>query len=200
MMNWLVRRLGPACSNCGVGSLLWLCTDCEVRLSLAHLKTSGNQTFGYRYSPALSAWLHRIKDDCRIELIQDLSQIPCPPSLPVLGRLTWIPSDPDLRRKRLFDPAEELAKRLARLWNRSLIPSPFVRDRYLVPLKRMNRLEREALLPRIICLDEGAVPPPETTVVLIDDLTTTGASFEHCAGSLRSRGLEVHGYSLLRAL
>lgn len=95
--------------------------------------------------------------------------------------VTWAPTTDLRRRHRGFDHAELLARRAARLWElpcRSLLvrtPGPPQTGRTLVARRR-----GPAFMPR------GRVDG--LRVVVIDDVVTTGATFDAAGRALRSAG------------
>lgn len=98
-----------------------------------------------------------------------------------------IPVHPSRRRRRGFNQAEELAKRLAKKWNipmetRLLIRTKkTVAQRNLGPGERLKNLQ-EAFRTR------GAVIPE--TVLLVDDIYTTGSTMEACTRVLKAAGVK----------
>lgn len=106
-----------------------------------------------------------------------------PPALLAGATLVPAPLHPTRARARGFDQAERLAAALSRRTSRPLRPclrrsGPATRQ---LGSARVERLRRERLDVRIA----GPVPP---TVLLVDDVHTTGATLDACARTLRAAG------------
>ena len=97
------------------------------------------------------------------------------------GALVAVPGSPLRKALRGFDPASELARAVA-----SRSGAPVAAPLRRVDLRRQrgrSRGERLARPPRIRVV--GDAPP---SVVLIDDVVTTGATLTTCAEALRGAG------------
>ena len=104
-----------------------------------------------------------------------------PPSRP--DAVTWVPLGARRRRQRGFDQGEVLARALAR---QAALPCArlLVRTRETPPqAKRAGTARREALTGAFRAV--GAAPP---SVVLVDDVLTSGATAAACARALRDAG------------
>jgi predicted amidophosphoribosyltransferase len=97
------------------------------------------------------------------------------------GAMVPVPAAPSRLRRRGFDPAGELAGALSERLQAPLDPCLVRRggDRQ-VGRRRAQRLGRP---PRILA--RGPVP---RSVILIDDVLTTGATLSACAKALRAAG------------
>jgi predicted amidophosphoribosyltransferase len=94
-----------------------------------------------------------------------------------------VPADPRRRRRRGFDHAALIAEALARRTGR-----PLVACLRRPPAPRQlgaGRGARQARVAAIAPVASGAVPQ---TVVLVDDVHTTGATLRACAAALRAQG------------
>jgi predicted amidophosphoribosyltransferase len=98
---------------------------------------------------------------------------------------TVVPVPPASSRllRRGFDPAEEIALRLARLCGLPFEPCLTRADG--PPQVGRRRAARLASPPRV--RSHGAVP---AAALLVDDVQTTGATLSACAGALRIAGAE----------
>jgi predicted amidophosphoribosyltransferase len=110
--------------------------------------------------------------------------------------LVPVPPQPARRSARGFDPAGALAAALAERLDVPLAPALIRRDR----AKRQTRAGRGARRrPGRIVVEARAEPPP--SVVLVDDVHTTGATLDACARALRAAGArEVVAVTYARTL
>ena len=97
------------------------------------------------------------------------------------GDLVPVPADHGRRRRRGFDPAESLARALAA--ESGLALRPCLRRARGPRQVGRSRALRIADPPRI-----AAVEPAPARAVLVDDVTTTGATMAACAAVLRRSG------------
>jgi ComF family protein len=109
-----------------------------------------------------------------------------PELLPPDAALVAVPAHPGRRRRRGFDPAELLARALARRSGLPLIPAL---RRSGAPSARQLGASRELRRTpgRLGISARGPVP---RRVVLIDDVHTTGATLSGCAQALREAGAQ----------
>lgn len=110
------------------------------------------------------------------------------------GVLVPVPGNPRKRRTRGFDPAERIARALARRTGLRVAPV-LAADRRAaaqVGAGREQRLRRGGI--------EAVSVAPER-VTLVDDVRTTGATLDACARALRDAGAQVvEGFTLARAV
>jgi predicted amidophosphoribosyltransferase len=105
-----------------------------------------------------------------------------PPEL-LSGKVIAVPAARSRLRRRGFDPAEEIASRLARLTG--LPQSRCLRRRDGPRQVGRSRATRLACPPRVRAT--GRAPP---VALLVDDVQTTGATLSACAQALRRAGAE----------
>jgi ComF family protein len=110
--------------------------------------------------------------------------------------ITFVPMRPRDQRKRGFNQAELLARELGKLWN-----VPVVRA-----LEKIKKTELQARLPREQRLTNlaGAFRLakfiPCGSILIIDDVCTTGATLTECGRTLRENGVErVYALTVARA-
>ena len=105
-----------------------------------------------------------------------------------------VPASPSRRRRRGFDPAGEIAGSLA---DRSGAPlTPCLRRGRGPRQAGRSRADRVTRPPEI----RAAGPAPDS-VLLVDDVVTTGATLSVCAAALRRAGcLRVAAVSFVREL
>ena len=111
----------------------------------------------------------------------------------VSGTVVPVPADPWRRRIRGFDPAKLIAESLARRLELPL--SECLSRRHAARQVGKARVERLASAPSITVR-----PPVPTRPILVDDVTTTGATLAECARALRHAGsLEILALTFARA-
>ncbi len=119
-----------------------------------------------------------------------------PPGLLARGAIVAVPAHPGRRRARGYDPAQLIARALAR---RTGLPLREV-------LRRDGGAVRQVGAPRHVRRAPGrlriaALGRAPAIVVLVDDVHTTGATLEACAAALRGAGAQrVAAITWARAL
>ncbi len=105
--------------------------------------------------------------------------------------LVPVPVHPARKRKRGFNQAEELAVRIAKRLNVPVYPEFLYRIRNTDPLKEMNPDERLRNLQQAFQADEDSISESNVrTVLLVDDIYTTGSTAEACTRALLKAGIE----------
>ena len=103
-----------------------------------------------------------------------------------------VPIHPSRRRKRGFNQAEELAKRLSRGWGIPMDKEFLVRSKRTAPQRDLNPSERLKNLQQAFEVHPcyGGNKRVPRCVVLVDDIYTTGSTMEACSRVLRAAGVE----------
>ena len=108
-----------------------------------------------------------------------------------------VPLHPDRQRERGYNQSELLARRVGLLAGIPVYPHALRRVRATAAQMTLNAAERSANVAGAFRCDDPAVRG--ATVLLIDDVCTTGATLEACAQALKAAGAaEVHGLTLAR--
>ena len=119
-------------------------------------------------------------------------------SLPVV---TSVPAHRDHRLERGFDPAELLARRLAR--GAGLTYAPLLRRvRHGARQSGLGRAARAANVRQAFALREDGIRVGKELkrVIIVDDVYTTGETLNQCAQALATAGLEPHVFTFARTV
>ena len=105
--------------------------------------------------------------------------------------LVPVPVHPARKRKRGFNQAEILAKRMGERLEMPVCPEFLYRIRNTEPLKELNPDERLRNLQQAFQADAEAIRASGVqNVLLVDDIYTTGSTAEACTRALLSAGIE----------
>jgi predicted amidophosphoribosyltransferase len=99
--------------------------------------------------------------------------------------LVPIPTDPARLRDRGFDHAALIATAAADALPCTIAPL-LERTRAVPALHTLGRAERRQVMDRVFAVRTGAALPQQ--VILVDDIWTSGATFEAAAATLRAAG------------
>ena len=199
--------VAPLCRTCGeplaswrvVSAALERCPRCRrVRSSVDIARAAGH------YEGALRAILHAFKYDGRRRLARPLSALMRAAGAPLLKDadcVVPVPLHPWKRARRGFNQAEDLSRHLGVPVQRVLW-----RVRATAPQTTLNAKSRRRNLAGAFRLSPFLTSRQrrrwldDRTVVLIDDVRTTGATLEACASVLRAAGVrEVRALTVARA-
>ena len=185
----------PACRRCGKEVLherMEYCPDCSryprsfdggmallnyneaARRSMAAVKYKNKREYLDFYGEAM-----KVRMTKRVKHWQADALIP-------------VPVHPSRRRQRGYNQAEELAKRLEKHWQIPMDAGLLIRAKKTMPQKNLNPRERLANLQEAFAvkkerLAEGKV---SETVILVDDIYTTGSTIEACSRVLKAAGVK----------
>jgi predicted amidophosphoribosyltransferase len=180
----------PLCATCG-GSAephAILCPTCETELGKGHgvhlaVSLTDACWAARPYTGTARDLVAGLKFSTRLKLAERAAQLiaaEIPPSL-LAGELVPVPASPLRRMWRGFDPAAEIATKLSRLTN---LPVATCLRRSNGPRQvGRERTARLAQPPRV-----RAHAPVPIAALVIDDVTTTGATISACAAALRAAG------------
>jgi ComF family protein len=188
------RRLtGPLCARCGAPTA-WpvaRCRECSGR-RLAFASARAAIVYDRAAAALVRSWKERGLRKlarCAAELVAETVTRPD-------GNVTFIPPDSKRALERGHHPAERLAVELATAWELSLEPL-LRRSRQVRPQRGLPLTERRKNVAGAFVL---AAPAP-ATVVLVDDVYTTGSTATAAATALRKGGARtVHVVTLARAV
>lgn len=186
-----VRYLeGPLCCRCGKRLLdeeAEFCSDCARR---RHLFTAGRALYEYE---AVAPALYRFKYGGRREYAdffgRELAQ--------QLGGyvrhlkpdgLVPVPMYAGKRRRRGYNQAELLAKAMGKELDLPVYSDLVVRNRNTRPMKELNPEERLNNLKKAFNLRQNGVKLK--TIILIDDIYTTGSTMDQVSAVLLAGGCE----------
>jgi predicted amidophosphoribosyltransferase len=189
----LLRLGGTLCARCGAATA-WpveRCGECAGR-RLAFSSARAAVAYDGAARALVGAWKEQgLRRLASVAAGLVVETVPCPPA----HALTWIPGDADRSRWRGVNPAEGLARELARRWE---IPAASL-------LERRRRVERQRGLSRPArranVRDAFSSTPAPPNVALVDDVYTTGATVAAAATALRHAGARtVHVVTFARAV
>lgn len=117
------------------------------------------------------------------------------PLRPLVEQITFVPMHPEDERQRGFNQAELLARELGNLWNIPVV-------RALEKIKKTEpqaSLSHEARRENIRGAFRLAKFPPCASILIVDDVCTTGATLSECAQVLMESGIaRVYGLTVAR--
>ena len=190
----LVRVRPPLCSRCGAPTAwpIERCVECAGR-RVAFTAARAGVLYDERAKAVVRAW----KDVGLAGLSDVLAEIVAEVvARPPAQAVAYVPADVDRTRWRGLAAPEALASRLAARWELPFLPL-LVRTRRP---RRQRGLDREARRANV----RGAfavLGRSPASIVLVDDVFTTGATVGSAASALRrARAREVHVVTFTRAV
>lgn len=188
----------PVCKKCGKeveSGQMEYCYDC-----MRHPRAFEQNFALLNYNSAASRSMSAIKYKGRREYLDFYSQAVYLRFAGTIRRLSPdvmvpVPIHSSRRRSRGFNQAELLARRMGKQLGIPVCPGGLKRVKKTLPQKELNQQERlknlrQAFVP-------GQLPGGVRTVLLVDDIYTTGSTLEACARALRAMGVEkVYGLTL----
>jgi competence protein ComFC len=190
------RLLGPRCARCGTPTA-WpveRCLECAGRrISFAQARSA--LSYSGAVPRLVAAWKERGQRrlaGIAAELVAEV--IP----RPQVRALTFVPAQRERSLRRGFHPAAALASELAGLWE---LPLLSLLERVGSPRRQrdLSLSERSKNAERAFRIRRGVRPP--SSVCIVDDVYTSGATVSACAGALRKAGCRrVEAIALARAV
>jgi predicted amidophosphoribosyltransferase len=189
-----IRLPPPLCERCG-SPTAWpvqRCGECAGRrLAFATARAAVAYDDGAR--SFTHAWKERGRRDLAEEAASLVAQLV---RRPEAAATTPVPPDPERGLRRGHHPAAQLASALARRWQLPLI-APLRRSRTRPRQRGLRLAERRGNVAGVF---EATAPLPDT-VVVVDDVYTSGATANAAASALRKAGArQVHVVTFARAI
>lgn len=198
LLSELLELLAPSdCVACGADARAFLCVACRAALEPAPARRIGGApvlSVGAYHAPLVSA-VHRFKYGARPDLARPLAALLADAELrrsALDPRTLFVPVPLHHGRlvERGYDQAALLASALAGRVGRRARPGALLRLRATAQQARLERDARRANVVGAFAARPGAILP-DTPVVLVDDVITTGATAGECSDVLRSAGALV---------
>lgn len=199
---WPRGTLCLCCDTLSGGEIL--CPDCRRALRAMRLTQDAavddDVRSVYRYDGLAKELVIKLKYDCQVDAAHVLGQAMAEEiremSLPENTVLTWV-TMPELRRKkRGIDHGRELCMAVGQAGGFQ-VRQLLVRRGHLHTQRGLNREARMRNLDGAFYCPEQVTAP----VLLIDDVTTTGATASACAQALMAAGAQqVYALTVTRAL
>jgi ComF family protein len=193
----------PVCDGCGDPLPSWRRRDSETSRCARCRRAPGGIDRGRAagvYEGALREILHALKYDGRRSLAIPLARLMTEAGAGLLADahlVVPVPLHPRRRRTRGFNQARDLARRLGRPVSDALVRTRATRSQTDLPASRRHANVRGAFAVRPARQSEieGRV------VILVDDVSTTGATLGACARALKAAGArEVRAITAARVV
>ncbi len=150
------------------GRALFRYDDC-MRASIAAFKYHGRREYGKFYAREMAKSFYALASRWQPEAL-----IP-------------IPLHPSRKRKRGYNQAELVARELGRWWGVPVDTGILRRGKKTLPQKQLNERQRRENLKTAFHISADSVK--YKTVILIDDIYTTGSTMDAAARRLREKGV-----------
>ena len=141
-----------------------------IRLSLYRFKYAGRKEYAKFYAKSIALRLKEQK-----EIWQPQALVP-------------IPLHPKKQKKRGYNQAEEIAVELGKIWNIPVITNLVYRTKNTRPMKEIVGTDRQNNLKKAFKLGTNDVKLK--TIIIMDDIYTTGSTMDAVAGECRKAGVE----------
>ena len=180
----------PVCMKCGktiTDETQELCRDCSEK------KKSYIKCFPiFNYVEPVRGSVLRVKYNNRREYLDYYSQEMLRKLYPIIRQvridgLVPVPIHNRKLKERGFNQAAELAVRLSKLTNIPVYDRLLIREEYTAPQKQLGHEARYKNIKGAIRTDQ--IQSTLDTVILIDDIYTTGATAEECTKALHAAGI-----------
>ncbi len=141
------------------------------------------------YEPPVSLWVQQLKFGDRIDrasimaeaMLEPLSSLD--PSIPIIP----VPLHPKRLRSRGYNQAYEIAKIIARKQRRPLLSDVLIRCKNTAMQAELHEKQRSANVRAAFVVNQVV---EEQTVIVLDDVMTTGQTMRSIANCLHQAGIE----------
>jgi len=153
---------------------------------------------GWYFKNGMEDVIHSLKYDERaklgLELGRHLGQIIPSNSFGKIDYIIPIPLHKVKLRERGYNQAEWIAKGIARSWDLPVYNSSLIRDRFTVSQTTLNKEDRKANMKNAFTVKNNTI---NASIILIDDVLTTGSTMSACASVLKNEGAKtVYGLTI----
>jgi len=177
----LIRIGGTLCERCGAPTA-WpveRCRECSGR-RIAFANARAAVAYDEPTRRLVAAWKERGLRTLAVQAAEIVTEaVPRPGAYTI----SFVPADDDRRLKRGHNPAERLAAELGHRWKLPVVPlltrAPGVRPQRVLPLAERRRNVRHVF---------HATNAAPSSLVLVDDVYTSGATVSAAATALRKAG------------
>lgn len=144
------------------------------------------------YEEAVKKCICLFKYEGKTQMANPLGKLICDFAVRNIGAenidmIVPVPLHPVKLRERQFNQSELLAAHLARKMNKSVVKDKVKRIKYTAPQTELNRDQRLRNVRGAFLVRKNA-DFREKTVLLVDDVLTTGATLHECAKALKDAG------------
>lgn len=190
-----VKRLsfvkGPVCKKCGkevFSDTVEYCFDCTK-----HKRSFESGRALVNYNEAAKNSMVKIKYKNKREYLDFYIEAICIRYGKIIARmeadaLVPVPVHPSRMRTRGYNQAELLARGIGRELGVPVCADLLLRSRKTAPQKELNPAERLKNLEE--AFEAGSIPSGIETVILVDDIYTTGSTMEACTRTLKRMGVK----------
>lgn len=174
---------GPVCDACWRSIAALAPSLFQISSAISHAQAIGP------YEGALRSVIHALKYEGRRSLARPLAALMrerCGLALDGADAVVPVPLHASRRRERGFNQALDLARRLGLPVVNAVTRVRATESQITLPAAERHRNIRDAFAPARLPWISGAVDG--RTVVLVDDVSTTGATLDECARVLKAIG------------
>ena len=187
---------GPVCGKCGkkVKSGQVLCADCNNTERIFD-----GAVAVFEYNNALKESIYRFKYDNKREYASSFAYMIAERNSKIYeywqpDLIIPVPMHPEKKKIRGYNQAELLAKETADIFRINMEAETLIRKKMTIPLKELDTKSRYKNLSGAFEV-KGSLKGKR--ILLMDDIYTTGATFDSCANALKKAGADkVYGTSL----